>query len=47
MRAPEIVSDNSKPSDIGPEPDGFWAPVQQQIAAWADKYPEAQVDDAD
>lgn len=45
MRAPSVVADNSKPSDIGPEPPQFWAPVHQQISVWADKYAESQEDD--
>lgn len=45
MRAPSVVADNSKPSDIGPEPSGFWSSVHAQAQAWADKFAEGQDDD--
>lgn len=47
MRAPTVVADNSKPSDIGPEPPGFWSSVHAQTQAWADKYAGGQEDDGD
>lgn len=32
--APEIVSDDASPVDLGPEPEGWWDIVHDQVAAW-------------
>lgn len=35
---PQVVSDNATPSDIEPEPVGFWKNVHAQVRAWAEQY---------
>lgn len=37
MQVP-VVADNAKPSDLEPEPEGFWDAVHEQVAAWVSKY---------
>jgi len=46
MRVP-IVSDNATPADLEPEPEGFWVPVHDQVAAWVAKYGKDDDGDTD
>lgn len=32
------VPDNAQPEDLVPEPQGFWAPIHQQVQIWLDEY---------
>lgn len=32
---PEVVADNEP---VGPEPDGFWRPVHDQVDEWVKRY---------
>lgn len=33
-----IVPDNATAADLGDEPEGFWDPIHEQVAAWIEQY---------
>lgn len=45
MQVP-VVADNASPSDLEPEPEGFWDAVHGQVSAWVSQYGD-ESDDAE
>lgn len=33
-----VVEDNATVADLGTEPEGFWAPIHEQVDAWVTAY---------
>lgn len=45
MTGVHIVPDNASPAELGPEPEGFWTPVHDEVAKWVKLY--GQEDDGE